>query len=136
MHEASQNSIIIGLDDGTARTVDASCCSNFIPQIGDEVEIYTSGDKVIVAKKVTISGMNGFENAQLADPEHRVNKIIYVLLAFFLGYIGIHKFYAGHIFLGILYLLFFWTLIPGIIAFIEAIIALCRQDDVHGNINA
>lgn len=44
------------------------------------------------------------------------------LLALFLGGIGIHKFYLGQSGLGILYLLFCWTFIPGIIAFIEAII--------------
>jgi len=43
-----------------------------------------------------------------------------VLLALFLGGLGIHKFYMGQIGLGILYLIFCWTYIPAIIAFIEA----------------
>jgi len=51
------------------------------------------------------------------------------LLAFFLGGIGIHKFYLGRPFQGIIYLLFFWTLIPGIIAFIEFIVYLCMSDE-------
>ena len=42
--------------------------------------------------------------------------------AMLLGGVGAHKFYLGHPVLGILYLLFFWTFIPGIIAFIEAIV--------------
>lgn len=47
------------------------------------------------------------------------NKWIAVLLAFFLGGLGAHKFYLGKIGWGVVYLLFFWTWIPGIIAFIE-----------------
>jgi len=43
-----------------------------------------------------------------------------VLLALFLGGLGIHKFYMGQTFLGILYLLFSWTGIPSIVGFIEA----------------
>ena len=42
-----------------------------------------------------------------------------ILWAIFLGGLGAHKFYMGETGLGILYLLFCWTYIPGIIAFIE-----------------
>lgn len=34
-----------------------------------------------------------------------VNRVVYILLAFFFGMIGIHRFYAGHAFAGICYLL-------------------------------
>lgn len=47
------------------------------------------------------------------------NKTVAALLAFFLGGLGIHKFYLGENVAGILYLLFFWTFIPGLIAFFE-----------------
>lgn len=63
-----------------------------------------------------------------------VNKIAYALIAIFIGDFGIHRFYAGKWLSGIIYLLFFWTIIPGIIAFIEGIIALTREDDGYGNI--
>lgn len=63
-----------------------------------------------------------------------VNKVAYVLLALFLGGFGIHNFYAGKTGQGILFLLFFWTTIPAIIAFIQAIIAICQPSDVNGNI--
>lgn len=45
-----------------------------------------------------------------------------VLLALFLGGIGVHHFYMGKVLLGVIYLLFFWTFIPAFIALIEAIL--------------
>jgi TM2 domain-containing membrane protein YozV len=45
-----------------------------------------------------------------------------VLLALFLGGLGIHKFYLGQAGLGVLYLIFCWTGIPSIVAFIEAFV--------------
>jgi TM2 domain-containing membrane protein YozV len=56
------------------------------------------------------------------------NKYVAALLAFFLGGIGIHKFYLGRTGAGILYALFFWTFIPGMIAFFESIILLFMPD--------
>jgi len=55
--------------------------------------------------------------------------MVAALLAFFLGGFGAHKFYLGKIGLGILYLVFFWTFIPAIIAFIEFIIYLTMSDE-------
>lgn len=57
------------------------------------------------------------------------SKVAAALLAFFLGGFGAHKFYLGQIGRGILYLVFFWTFIPAIIAFIEFIIFLTMSDE-------
>ncbi|NMP26830.1 zinc-ribbon domain and TM2 domain-containing protein [Rahnella sp. SAP-1] len=57
------------------------------------------------------------------------SRIAAALLAFFLGSFGVHKFYLGKIGQGILYLIFCWTLIPSIIAFVEFIIYLCESDE-------
>jgi len=51
------------------------------------------------------------------------------ILAILLGSFGIHKFYLGKVGQGILYLLFFWTAIPGIIGLIEGIIYLTKTDE-------
>jgi len=59
---------------------------------------------------------------------HDRSKTVAALLALFLGGLGIHKFYLGQIGLGVLYLLFCWTWIPSIIAFVEFIIYLCTSD--------
>ena len=56
------------------------------------------------------------------------NKVTAGLFALFLGGLGIHKFYLGQVGSGIVYLLFCWTFIPGIIAFVEAIILLTMND--------
>lgn len=56
------------------------------------------------------------------------NRLVAALLAFFLGYLGIHKFYLGENVAGILYLIFCWTFIPGIIAFFEFIGLLLMSD--------
>lgn len=47
------------------------------------------------------------------------NKTVAILLAFFLGGFGIHHFYLGKNFAGILFLIFSWTLIPSILAFFD-----------------
>ncbi|WP_041685238.1 TM2 domain-containing protein [Erythrobacter litoralis] len=57
------------------------------------------------------------------------SRIAAVLLALFLGGFGVHKFYLGRVAAGILYLLFCWTFIPAIIAFIEMIIYLTMSDE-------
>ena len=56
------------------------------------------------------------------------SRITAALLAFFLGGLGVHKFYLGKIGQGFLYLIFCWTFIPAIIAFIEFIVYLCMSD--------
>ena len=48
-----------------------------------------------------------------------VSKAILLLLTFFLGGIGGHKFYLGKYWQGALYLIFFWTGIPALIALVE-----------------
>lgn len=56
-------------------------------------------------------------------------KWIAVLLAIFLGGVGAHKFYLGRIGQGILYLLFFWTFIPALVAFVEGLIYLTWSEE-------
>ena len=58
----------------------------------------------------------------IKTPNEFKSKTVAGLLALFLGSFGIHKFYLGRIGWGIAYLLFCWTLIPGVIALIEGLI--------------
>ncbi len=56
------------------------------------------------------------------------DRVTAALLAILLGSFGAHRFYLGHVGLGFLYLIFFWTWIPGIVGVIEGIIYLTQSD--------
>lgn len=57
------------------------------------------------------------------------SKTTTVILCFFFGALGIHRFYLGQTGLGFLYLLFCWTFIPGIIAIIDFIGFLIMSEE-------
>ena len=57
------------------------------------------------------------------------SRVAAIILALFLGGFGVHKFYLGRIAAGVFYLLFFWTLIPAIISFVEMIIYITMSDE-------
>jgi TM2 domain-containing membrane protein YozV len=63
------------------------------------------------------------------SPRPTKNKITAGLLAIFLGGLGIHKFYLNQGLIGLIYLLFSWTFIPAIIAFIEGVIYMLMTDE-------
>jgi hypothetical protein len=78
---------------------------------------------------------NVYMNAAVAAPAYArspKSRVAAILLALFLGGLGAHKFYLGQAGWGVLYLLFCWTFIPAIVAFIEMIIYICTSDaDFH-----
>lgn len=143
--------VTIGMEDGSISEV-RPCDLNFTPSVGDEVQVFQNETKTIVSKvekelppqnpatngiNINVSNNNTNSNTvptYVANGKKAVNKVVYCLLAFFLGGIGIHKFYAGKIGTGILYIVFCWTFIPAFIAFIEFIIALFKKSDANGMI--
>lgn len=173
--EVYEEVVAIGRDDGSIMEVRYADL-NFDPNVGDFVDIFSSGERIIVAKRTPPPaggnwnpnhGQNfanpsygggypqGFPrqeginiNIQNAPQQQQpyaqapvyyqsgkvVNKTVYLLLAFFLGGLGIHKFYAGKIGAGIVYVLCSWTFIPSFVAFIEFIVAVFKTADVNGNI--
>ena len=56
------------------------------------------------------------------------SKLAAALFAFFLGGFGIHKFYLGQVVWGLVYLFLFWTFLPALLGFIEAILYLVMSD--------
>ncbi len=142
--------VIIGTDNGGIQEVRISDC-NFEPAIGDEVEIFSTETKTVVIKKqkelqnnanlsqgainINVSNSNTIPQTPLYVTGGKVvNKLIYCILAFFLGGIGVHKFYAGKIGTGIIFFIFCWTWIPVIIGVIDCIIASFKESDANGNI--
>lgn len=144
--------ITIGMDGGTLKEVRAVDL-NFVPHVNDEVEIFETETKTIVSKlekeqpnplpyspngiNINVQNTQEMKNEQsstLANGTIAVNKVVYCLLAFFLGAVGGHKFYSRRIGAGVCYLLFCWTGIPAIIALIELIVALCKKSDANGMI--
>jgi len=137
--------VSIGTNDGGIDEVRISDFQ-FVPQIGDEVEIFKSENEVIINKiekkanasdggiNINVQNTNGNANPSQYTHGKAVNKVVYCVLTFFLGGIGVHKFYAGKIGMGILYLLLCWTWVPAFIALIEFIIALTKKSDDNGMI--
>jgi len=58
------------------------------------------------------------------------NKNTAAILAFFLGTFGVHRFYLGQTFLGIVYCLFFWTGISAILGLIDAVLLAVMNDQL------
>lgn len=159
-----ENVVKIGKNNGDIVNVSRTDVNFPEPRIGDEVEIYENKEtnEIIVSKAAESKGYNNSGgNNIIIDNSHNshndgnvyssnyrgsvvpldppptqgnVNKIVYCLLAFFLGWCGAHKFYANKISAGICYIIFCWTFIPAFIAFIEFIVALCKESDAYGNI--
>lgn len=120
---------------------------DFKPELGDEVDIYPDGETFIVSKVITEqpqtnSAVGNMGNTTFQPQQTPVyvqggrviNKWAYVLIAFFLGGIGIHKFVTGYVFKGILYVLFCWTGIPALLALITTVVYLLKTPDMNGNV--
>ena len=124
---------------------------NFVPQLGDEVEIHKVDEEIIVMKKdnkeddkINISIVNennAVQNqSQVVNTQttayglHYVNKWVYVLLAIFFGGLGAHHFYAGYNGKGILYLVLLVTGISVLLGLIQGVLAVFKTPDANGKI--
>lgn len=141
----------IGGDDGALTEVRLADLS-FAPRVGDIVDVYRSETsyRVVLSDKQSNGGVSqsgqginiNLTQAQTTANQTPayiqagkvVNKTAYAICAILLGSLGIHKFLAGKIGMGVLYLLFCWSGIPGIIGLIEGVVALTKQADANGNI--
>ena len=124
---------------------------NFVPQLGDEVEIHKVDDEIIVIKteqkkddKININIVNennAVQNqSQVVNTQttayglHYVNKWVYVLLAIFFGGLGAHHFYAGYNSKGFFYLILCVTGISVILGMVQGFLALFKTPDANGKI--
>ena len=119
-----ENRIVsVGKADGSLEEFDIAYF-NFVPRVGDYVNIYRNDDSIIITKAESV-----FDNR---SSSRGVNKITYALLAFFLGVFGAQEFYAGNTRAGVLSLVFCWTGIPAIYGIYKFIIALSKPADENG----
>ena len=89
------------------------------------------------AMRASERGGNVYMNAAVSNDTHggaapysqTKSKIVAFILAWFLGGFGGHKFYLNRVGQGLIYLIFCWTFIPAIIAFIEGIVYLTMTDE-------
>ena len=138
------NIVSVGAEDGSFFDVNRSEL-DFKPVVGQDVDVYSTNDQVIVTKSAVNVAAPVVGTAVSSSPVrvqvvnqyvsgHVVNQAAFAILAILLGSFGIHRFYAGKVVSGIFYLLFCWTFIPGIIAIVEGIICLTKTADANGNV--
>ena len=88
------------------------------------------GETLDVSMRKAEEAVRSSERAAAYRPQAgSKNKVAAFALAWILGGFGGHKFYLDRIGQGILYLVFCWTFIPAIIAFIEGIIYITMDDE-------
>ena len=98
------DSVKIGETDGSITTLPVASLHFSQPMVGDKVRVYKDGDVYIVKRDESVT------NSIIADhgDRRKINKIAYILLTFFLGGIGVHRFLRGQAGLGIVMILFGW----------------------------
>lgn len=92
----------------------------FCRHCGKEVE-----ENVIICPNCGCKVQEETLQVQETTVKNEKSQMVAGLLAIFLGTFGAHKFYLGRKVAGIIYILFCWTLMPGLVGFIEGIIYLC-----------
>ncbi|MDY6959816.1 MAG: TM2 domain-containing protein, partial [Halobacteriota archaeon] len=86
----------------------------------DEVFCHSCGE--LIKKEAEICPKCGVRQRPMSINFNK--RVTAGILAILLGSFGVHKFYLGDTGLGILYLCFFWTGLPGIAGLIEGALIL------------
>lgn len=80
------------------------------------------------------SELVGYSFYRIETKEYICNKVMYILLAVFLGIFGAQYFYSGQKKKGFLSLFFFWSVVPLFVGLYCALVALFLKSDTNGNI--
>ena len=96
------------------------------PKCGAQIpedSMFCSKCGAIIEQTEQMNDVDTYVEYTLKDP------VVAALLAIFFGDIGLHWFYVGKIKRGILSVLFWWTMIPGIIGIVKGIQWLVNGDE-------
>lgn len=95
----------------------------------EEIKKAETQPNIVINNSNTNSNVNNNVNAAVVFGKKAKNKWVAVLLCFFLGYLGIHRFYEGKIGTGIL-----WLITGGLCGIgwlIDFIILLCKPNPYY-----
>ncbi len=151
----SEKECSIKFDDGKILSLPKSSCVGFSPLPGMDVEVVFNGSNYIVklAENSKFNANFNQRDDKFADcvnvrpfgvNNHRyikASKVIYLLLLFFFGMFGLHRFYLGRIKSGIIYFLCSTVgsilILPPVIIFILLVVdffkTLFKDTDEDGN---
>lgn len=122
----NDTTVKIGNDDGSVNDIPLGMIQFANPKAGDQVRVYKEGDTIFV-RRVESTPTNESDTSD----RRKVNKIAYILITFFLGGLGVHRFMRGQVGLGILMLLLGW-LTFGIWWLVDFIISLTKLSAYPG----
>ena len=124
----SSSTVKVGEDNGAVTELPIASLHFSNPAVGDKVRVYKDGDTYIVKREETST------NAIVTNDGDRrkVNKIAYLLLTLFLGFLGVHRFMRGQVGVGILMILIGW-LTFGIWWLVDFIISLIKLSVYPGD---
>ncbi len=110
---------------GLSTTLGVRGASISVSKRGTRASVGIPGTGISYSEKLSGGVSAGSEISQV--PIQR-SKTAAVLLAFFLGGFGVHRFYLGQAKLGLVYLLFCWTLIPSLIGLVDSLVLLTASE--------
>ena len=100
----------------------------------DPLKPLKNGTRNTTKRTTPEAELMGYNFYRIETKEYICNKIIYILLAIFLGVFGAHYFYSGQKKKGFFSLFFFWSVVPFFVGLYCALVALFLKADLNGNI--
>lgn len=134
----NEGKVKVGQDSGDVVELPIAVLQFSNPAVGDKVRVYKDGDGYIVKREEANKEIAG------ANSDTRtVNKVAYVLLTFFIGGLGVHRFMRGQVGLGILMLVLVFLIGPltlglgwfalGVWVLIDFIVSLIKLSSYSGD---
>lgn len=100
-------------------------CGKCGRQISNRVATCPQCGALVEVRSPALARPVRYEPVRVTIPKSRT---VAIALAVLLGGIGLHKFYLNRPGLGVLYVLFCWTLIPAVLGLLEALVYLILSD--------